>query len=321
MADDRLFYQEFTSEIRRKIPHRAMLANTITDLLGIDKDAVYRRLRGEVSFSFAEMAIIARSTGISLDIIAGIESAQSKPAKMNISRQVDPTEVDYEMFEGHVNLLKSIDNDPATQIMGAGNMFPHYLYLDYEHFTRYYLFLWNQTSGYGDARPFHEITIPERLRTLQKETCTYAKRVSSTLFVFDPLIFQRLVTNIQYFAKVRLINEADVALIKNDLICFLENVENLAVKGKYEETGNEISIYISDVDCDTNYSCLKSKNIQLTLFWAFILNANVTFDSDVFNEACAWIRSLQRMSTLISVSGEKVRATFFDMQRNIINTL
>ena len=321
MANDYLFYQEFMSAIRDKISHKATLVNTITGLLDIDRDAVYRRLRGDVGFTFTEMAIIARNMGISLDVIAGIENLQSKPGKVNISRQVDPTEVDYEMFEGHVNLLKSIMNEPATKIMGAGNIIPHYLYMDYEYLTRFYLFSWNQASGYGDARPYHEITIPDRLRILQKEAAMYAKYISTTTYVFDCQIFQRLVTNIKYFAKVRLIKEDDVSLIKNDLIAFLYYIENLTIKGKHEETGNEVSIYISDVDCDTNYSCLKTSNIQLTLFCAFMLNAIVSFDDDVFHEAGAWIRSLQRMSTLISVTGERARAIYFDTQRKMIDTL
>jgi len=321
MSESQFFYNGFMSAICNKIPHRATLANTITDLLAIDKDAVYRRLRGEVNFSFTEMAIIARSMGISLDNIAGIENLQSKPSKMNISRQVNPTETDYEMFEGHVNLLKSIQNEPDTKIMEAGNFLPHYLYQDYELLTRFHLFWWNQFSSFGDSRPFHEITIPERLRVLQVDTCKYARYIKTTFFTLDYLIIQRLVTNIKFFAQIRLIKEEDVLLLKNDLIKFLNNFEKLAVKGKYEDTGNVVHLLISDISIDLNYSCLKSKNIQLTLFRAFLLNATVSFDNDVFNEACTWILSLQKMSTLISFSGEKIRSAFFESQRKIINTL
>ena len=321
MEESHLFYQEFISAIRNKIPHKATLTNAIADLLCIDKDAIYRRLRGEVSFSFSEMAVIARNMGISLDAIAGIENFQSKPSKMNISRQVNPTEVDYEMFEGHVNLLKSIKDEPETEIMEAGNIFSHYLYQDYEHLTRFHLFRWNQSSSYAEALPFHEIIIPERLRTLHKETCIYSKHIKSTQYVFDNMIFQRLTASIKYFARIQLIKEEDVALIKNDLIAFVNNLENMAVKGKHEETGNAISIYLSDVNTDANYSCLKSNNIHMTLFKVFLLNAVVSFDEDVFNEAIAWIRSLQRKSTLISVSGQRIRADFFNKQREIIHTL
>jgi len=321
MTDNNIFYKVFMSALQDKIPQRANLANAVTDILAIDKDAVYRRLRGEVAFSFAEMAVIARNMGISLDNIAGIENVQSKPIKMNISKQVNPTETDYEMFEGHVNLLKSIKDEPDTKIIGGGSLFPHYLYQDYENIMRFYMFRWNRGSSYGDARPFHKIIIPERLRTLQKETCLYAKHISSTVYIWDQLIFQRFAASVGYYAKLHLLSEEDVSLIKSDLIALLNDVEKLAAKGKHEETGKEARIFITDINFDSNYSCLESKNIKLTLFWVFSLNAIVSMDNEVFNETRAWMNAVQRFSTLISVSGEKIRAAFFDEQRKIIDTL
>ena len=321
MTEGNIFYQEFMSAVREKIPHKATLANTITDLLGIDKDAVYRRLRGDVNFSFTEMAVIAKMTGISLDKIARLENFQSRPAQMNFSNQISPTAVDYEMFEGHVNLLKSIIDDPDTVIMEASNIIPHYLYQDYEYLTRYHMFRWNHAGIHGEVLPYHEISITERVRDLQIQNCAYARHIESTVYVWDNMLFQRLVTNIKYFAKVRLIKEEDVALLKNDLTSFLDNLERVAAKGKHEDTGKKVSIFISDVTSDTNYSCLKTKDIHLTLLRAFILNAIVTFDVEVYNYASAWIQSLQRKATLISVSGEKMRAMYFDAQREIVQTL
>lgn len=321
MTRDNLFYQEFISLLRKKIPHKATLANTMADLLIIDKDAVYRRLRGNVNFSFAEMAIIAKKLGISLDKIAGIENVQSRPARLNIYNQLNPTSVDYEMFSSHVDLLKSIKDEPDTQIMEASNFFPHYLFQDYEYLTRFYIFKWNHSIMLGDVLPYHEVIIPERLRVLQKQTCEYARHISSTLYVLDNMVLLRLVTNIKYFVKINLIKEEDVALIKNDLMTLMDNLEKIATKGKHEDTGKKVSIFIADVASDTSYSCLQTKNIKLTLIRAFILNATVTFDAEVFNYACTWIQAMQRMSTLISVSGEKVRAMYFDEQREIIDTL
>ena len=321
MIENNLIYQQFWLALRSKIKHKATLVNTITELLNIDKDAVYRRLRGEVTFSFAEIALIAKSLGISIDGIVGIENNQSKPATVNISRQVNPTDTDYEMFEGHVQLLKSIKDEPDTRIMEAVNIFPHYLYQDYEYLTRFFQFRWNQASSYGDARPFHEIESPERLKTLQHENGIYSRYIKSTLYVLDRMIFERLVNNIKYFARIRLIKEEDVSGIKNDLKKFIAKLESLAVTGKHEETENEITIYISDINFETNYSCLKTQNIHLTLIRAYILNAVVSFNEEVFNETCTWIRAQQRMSTLISVSGEKVRAEYIDTQRKVIDTL
>ena len=68
MSEKHSFYQGFINVLQQKIPQKASLVNTIADLPVIDKDAVYRRLRGEVNFSFIEMASIAIKLGMSLAI-------------------------------------------------------------------------------------------------------------------------------------------------------------------------------------------------------------------------------------------------------------
>ena len=319
--DSNVYYQRFISSLQNKISHKATLVNTIADILAIDKDAVYRRLRGNVSFSFLEMSIIAKNIGVSLDKIAGIENLQSRPAQMDFIKHVNPTTVDYEMYEDHVNLLKTMMDDPGSKIMDASIIFPNYLYFNYEFLTRYHIFRWNNVGSFGNIMPFHEISIPERLRSLQKDICINARYISSTLYVLDHLIFQRIVSNIKYFEKLRLINEEDVSLIKNDLIELINTIDELSISGKHKETGKVVSIYVTDISSDANYCCLQSKDINVAFFRTFISNETVTFDIEVFNAAIAWINSLQRMSTLISVSGEKFRSEYIDKQREIILSL
>ena len=322
LTEDVFFYQEFISAVRDKIPHHAAIVKTITDILDIDKDAVYRRLRGDVDFSFTEMAIIARELGISLDNIARIRNISSgKPARLYLCNHTNPTDYDYEMYESHIHLLKSIKDEPGTSIMDAGNIFPIYLFLNHEYITRFYLFRWCQANNYGSSIPFHEITIHERLKDAHKNICEYARHVTSTLYMFNYILFDRFVKNVHYYHKIRLVNDEDVSLIKNDLIALLNYIENLAVKGKYTETGKEVSIYLSDIAFDANYFCLKSSHTLFTMIRVFLLDFVVSYNSDLFKDTYTWIRTLQRTSTLISVSGEKLRTEFFDEQRKIIDTL
>ena len=58
--------------IKEKIPANSNLANVLIDILFIGREAVYRRLRGEVPFTLTEAAIISRKLGVSLDKIVGI---------------------------------------------------------------------------------------------------------------------------------------------------------------------------------------------------------------------------------------------------------
>lgn len=59
-----------------KIPDGTRLANVLIDILFIGKEAVYRRLRGEVPFTLNEAAIIAQELGISLDNTIGTKKQQ-----------------------------------------------------------------------------------------------------------------------------------------------------------------------------------------------------------------------------------------------------
>lgn len=57
--------------MKKKLPFKGKLADMLMDTLCISKEAVYRRLRGEVLFALQEAAITSRKPGISLDNIIG----------------------------------------------------------------------------------------------------------------------------------------------------------------------------------------------------------------------------------------------------------
>jgi hypothetical protein len=159
------------------------------------------------------------------------------------------------------------------------------------------------------------------MRVLQKDCCKYSRHIKSTQYAWDRMIFQTMIENIKYYAIIRLISEEDVYALKNELLAFVNHLEKLAITGKHEETGNDVSIYISDLFVHTNYTLITSKNIHLCLFRIFLLNSYFSFDEEVYKEVNHWMLNVKRLSTLISVSGEKIRADFFNTQRNIIDTL
>lgn len=60
---------ELIAAMKERIPRGINLANYLTDALCMcmGKEAVYRRLRGEVAFTFDEIAMISCKLGISID--------------------------------------------------------------------------------------------------------------------------------------------------------------------------------------------------------------------------------------------------------------
>ena len=66
--DERILKEWHTIEaLKEKLPPKTNLANLLMDTLYIGREAIYRRLRGEVPFTLEEAALISRKLGVSLD--------------------------------------------------------------------------------------------------------------------------------------------------------------------------------------------------------------------------------------------------------------
>ena len=85
--------------------------------------------------------------------------------------------------------------------------------------------------------------------------------------------------------------------------------------------GNDIRIYISNINFEATYSYLDTSTVQLSLIRIYSINSISTQDSEMFRGLKEWIQSLKKFSTLISESGEMQRIQFFKQQREIIGTL
>ena len=58
---------ELITAMKERIPKGQNLANSLADILYMGKEAVYRRLRGEVAFTIDEVALLSKKLGISID--------------------------------------------------------------------------------------------------------------------------------------------------------------------------------------------------------------------------------------------------------------
>lgn len=317
-----LIHEKLVGAIREKIPHKATLTNTLADLLCMEREAVYRRMRGDVSFSFSEVAAISNKLGISLDNLMGAHSVKSRPYQLSLVEYIDPMEDDYKMWILYNERLKETREDPASCNVECMNVLPSIFLLDYKYITRFYLFKWYNQYGHSENTVhFRHIDSADKLLAIQRITAMESQHIKRTIYIWDPLIFQYIVNDIQYYSSVRLIDPEEVQLLKQELLVFMDKMELMASRGEYPETGNSIQFYISNINFDTSYSYLEAKNLRISIIRAFILNSVVSLDEKAYEIFRNCMQSLLKSSTMISVSGEKQRILFFEKQRQIINSL
>ena len=259
-----VLHDNLLKAIREKIPHEENLANVLGNLLCIGKEAIYRRLRGDVPFTLLETAQISKEMNISIDGILESVSPKSRPFQLKLTEFINPLEIDLDMMDNFVDVFRSIEPNAYSEAASSTNILPQALYLKYKFLTRFYLFKWKaQHDGLNAVQPLHEIIFPERMVQIQKNFVIETQRVKDSCYIFDNMIFVYLINDIKYFSSVNLISDDDVRELKEELYQFLDYTERLAARGKFDN-GNRISFYISNINFDTTYSYVQTRKCKLT---------------------------------------------------------
>ena len=306
--------------IKEKIPANSNIANVLMDNLFIGREAVYRRLRGEVPFTLTEAAIISRKLGVSLDKMIGVSFKENTVFDMNVVHHSNPFETYYDIINKYTELLKSIEDDPISELATSSNTIPQTLYLKHDILSKFRLFKWMYQNENIGCKHFDDLEIPAKLQDIQKDFVNAAEQIHSTSFIWDSNIFSHIVNDLEYFSSIQLISDKARQEIKEELLLLLDELENFARKGKFE-SDNEVNIYISNINFEATYSYVESSNVHLSMIRVYAINSITTQDIEMCKSLKEWIQSLKKFSTLISVSGELQRIQFFQKQREIIDTL
>ena len=89
---------ELITAMKERIPKGQNLANSLADILYMGKEAVYRRLRGEVAFTIDEVALLSKKLGISIDQIIGNHLSNRVTFDMNLLHSPNTLESYYEII-------------------------------------------------------------------------------------------------------------------------------------------------------------------------------------------------------------------------------
>jgi len=320
--DRHILYQNLMEAINQKIPRDKNLVNFLMEILQLEKEAVYRRINGKVPFSFLEIATISDKLDFSLDDIVSPDYSKSRPSRFLITEFIDPTANYYTVLEEIVNLLKSTEGKIGTEGCEVTNSLPQPLYLMYENISRYFLFKWKIHNGYtSNITPYNQISIPEELRELQLENIKVSQYLSKSNYIFDNLLFYHIIHEIKLYMSMDLISPEESQLIKTDLHYIVDEIEILARRGAYPDSGNSLNIYVSNINIPTSYCYIQTDDEQISLVKAFSINGVTSTDRRIFEKMKGWIDSIKRQSTLISQTGERERTLFIDEQRKIIESL
>ncbi|MDR0863785.1 MAG: hypothetical protein LBO74_02480 [Candidatus Symbiothrix sp.] len=317
-----LWYDSFLEMLNEQFPKKSQLIEALMDLLLLEREAIYRRLRKDVLFTIYEVATIARAWNISLDNVINNIPGGDPAFRLKMLRCVNPTAKDLKMMKDFVDSLSSLKDDPNAEYIEVCNLLPRALMSPYTYLAKFYTFTWQYRYGGEKNTASFSNTIPsEKMREFEIAHFNAIINIPNVHSIWDAQIFQYLVNEINYFASIYLITPEEVNLIKQDIYAFLDYMENVLIQGHFPETNNKIHLYISRINIDTGYACYYSDKIKASKIRTFVMNVTVSKDVRLFNNLRTWLHLKKRAAIQISGTDEKRRIDFFRQQRQLVDSI
>ena len=316
------------SEILSRFPSRVDAVDTLCKVLGLQHDAVYRRLRGDTMLSPEQLMVLARKFEISLDKFV-FQKSDSVVFTFNPFSQKVRSFDDY---------LKGIDADldilirlPDIQITDSWTEIPFFYYIYFTELFCFKFYVWGRTIWdfkYLQTQKFTLSTIPAPVvQKAQKILERYRQIPSTQLWSLG--IVDNTLNQIEYHVNSgSFANPQDAILLCNKVADLANHMENMAMHGKkiavdgpVEASGAELILYHNEM-MGTNNTIFVQSRVGRAVY-SMISNPNFlkTSDEQMCNYVDEWFKNIIFKSQLISTTGEKGRRFFFDRLRKRIDVV
>jgi hypothetical protein len=317
-----LWYDVFVESLREKFPKKSTLIVELMNLLSLEREAVYRRLRKDVLFSFHEIATIAYAWNMSLDDIVHCAPGGDPAFKLKMLRCVEPTAKDLQIMQGFINTMALLADDPKAEYIEVCNVLPLVLLIKFPDIIKFYTLAWKyRYRGENNVDSLSQTKLSAKMMDLEEEHFRRLTNIPNTYFIWDAHIIHYLISDINYYASIYRITPEETKLLKKELHGFVNYMEDLSQKGSFPETNNKIHLYILNTNVDTGYACYYSQKLKASKIRTFIMNTTVSQDERLFNDQWNWLHLKKRASVQISGTDEKRRIDFFRQQRELVDTL
>jgi len=315
------FNEKIINSIRRYTPYNINLSEILKDVLSLGREAIYRRLRGEVPFTIPEVIKICRAFNLSMDSMLEIEQTSKALFDISIYAQHANAESYIQAAENFINEIIKFRNIPGNYSIEALNIIPFSFYISLENISKFSLFKWKylMNNGYFN-NTLPEIIIPESITEIHKKLIRELLLIEKTTILLSPNIFKSFINDIKYFTRMNFIPETIFSSLKEELETMMSELEYITINGKYRN-GNNVLVYLSNIDFETSYSFYNSGDSEYANIRLCLLNNISTCDTHICELLKNWLNAMKKTATLITLSGDIQRRSFFDEHRELINAM
>lgn len=317
--DNNSIKEKLISAIKNKTPKQENTAKLIANLLGINKESAYRRLRGDINFSFEEIVKIADELSFSIDEIIEHQPRTRVSINLNLQDDQDAIALLSDKLKSDIIILRELreTNRKVKVRMAVNCLFP-FIILKYDSLSRFYIYKWFlQNKGGIPTRVLKDFVVPQNLVNIGKEYVDEFRNIANFTLILDSNYYISSVRDINYFYNLGVISPVEYQALKEDLLASVRTMEKISIKGR-AKGGSYVDVYISSVNIDTAHTNIEIDNGYLSRFIISFIHSLDSDDKKVGLIQKKWLDSIKKQSTSISRCGEIERFRYFNSQRDYI---
>lgn len=309
---------ELIETIKSRIPGSAL--DTLSKILSLSKEAIYRRLRGEVLFSYSEAVLIAQSLHFSLDEI-GLGTTDYALYNTNIPTFASSEKAYIDIINYWTNHISHFLNKEFTHFYVMTSGLPLSLLSSSPNLLKfnYYISLYEKGNidhthgGYADTN-----LSPHLLQVMSDITALF-QCINST-YILSENPFAYYLKQIRYLQQLELIDEKDIKEIKKELYSIVDDLKAITASAKYS-TGYSVNYYLTEVSIDASFGMFEDEPYSLVFIKMFGMNYRLSGNMEVIKIHKTSFDNMKHFATLISKSGSAKRKSFFEKQISIIDEI
>ena len=307
--------------IRENIPESTNLTNYLSDLLNIGRESVYRRLRGEINFTFDEVATLSQDLNFSLDNLIGIKKDANALFNIHMLQKIDYHDIYTNKMLGYGKLFRESSAQMPTRARISANTIPYFFHVSYEALSKLRIYKWlyqNQKINPNDK--YADYLVPQKVIDAHKTFFKDIQTVPKITMIMDNNVFWSVTKDIEYFLKRNLLSDNDLIVLKQELHRMVDALEKMAAI-ELCKNGVGVEMYISAVDLEASYMHYEYGDNQFSQVRIYSISAIDSFDAGICKIQKQWMESQKRYSVLISGSGEMQRFEYMNKQREYIDNI
>ena len=321
--------KELFNTIKNTLPPHISLVDTLTDLLGLSYDSVYRRVRGEKPITLNELKVLCEHFHLSIDQLLQLTSEN---VVFN-APTINGTETDFTIYlNGLLNQLKYFNSFEKKEMLHQCKDAPIFYFYLFPEIAAFKTFCWIKTIQNHpdyDNKIFSIEEFPFTACCEVGREIIKQYNILPTVELWNYESLNSTINQIDYYYQANLFkNRSDFDKVLDSFEKMLSHLHDQTKTGKKYLPGDSniadktsFKLYINEVIMLNNTYTLNLDGDQQSIITYNTLDYLITKDKRFNAKILHGFNSLLSKSTLISGTGEKERNRFFRVQQGKIERL